>query len=89
MKKHKFLLIVLCCIVACCLVGCVQNPEVDNTEGESENVENIGAEFEVDLTKISPMIQENVNEDVVVAAKNVIEAFLRYENRATIKVSGN
>lgn len=43
---------------------------------KSENVENIGATFEVDLTKISPMIKENVSEDVVVAAKTIIEAFI-------------
>ncbi len=56
---------------------------------KSENVEDIGSTFEVDLTKISPMIQENVSEDVVVAAKNVIEAFLRYENSVVIEVNGN
>ena len=89
MKKHKFVYILLCCIVACCLVGCAPKSEVDNTEGESENSENIGVTFEVDLTKISPMIQENVSQEVVVAAKTVIEAFLRYENSAAIKVSGN
>lgn len=89
MKKHKFVFVLLCCIIACCLVGCVPKSEVDNTEGESENSENIGATFEVDLTKISPMIQENVSEEVVVAAKTAIEAFLRYENSVAIKVSGN
>ena len=35
------------------------------------------------------MIKENVSEDVVIAAKTVIDAFLRYENNVTIKVSGN
>ena len=47
------------------------------------------AVFDVDLTKISPLIQENVSEDVVLAAKTVIEAFLRYENSVAIEVSGN
>ena len=53
------------------------------------NAENAASVFETDLTKISPMIQENVNEEVVTAAKNVIEAFLRYEDSAVIEVSGN
>ena len=54
-----------------------ENPEADDTA------------FHLDLTKISPMIQDNVSEDVVVAAKTVIEAFLQYENSVEIKVSGN
>ena len=59
-------------------------------EGTSnEHTEVVGNSFEIDLTKISPMIQENVSEEVVVAAKNVIEAFLRYENKVSIEVSGN
>lgn len=59
-------------------------------EGASdENTEVVETGFEIDLTKISPMIQENVTQEVVVAAKNVIEAFLRYENSAIIEVSGN
>ena len=29
MKKHNFLLIVLCCMVACCLVGCAPKSKVD------------------------------------------------------------
>lgn len=56
---------------------------------KSEHTEDIGTSFEIDLTKISPMIQENVSEDVVVAAKTVIEAFLRYENSVVIEVNGN
>lgn len=43
----------------------------------------------VDLTKISPMIQDNASEDVLKAAKAVMEAFLQYENSAKIDMNGN
>lgn len=77
----------------------VQNP-VGDIEGaedtgnkedidDTENKENADDTFHIDLTKVSSMIKENVNEDVVIAAQAVIEAFLRYENNVTIKVSGN
>ena len=58
-------------------------------EASNESTEETATGFEIHLTKISPMIKENVSEDVVVAAKTVIEAFLRYENSAIIEVSGN
>ena len=66
-----------------------ENESTENETTENENIEDEGAVYDIDLTKISPMIQENVKEDVVVAAKTVIEAFLRYENSVAIKVSGN
>ena len=56
---------------------------------KSGEVEDAATAFEIDLTKISPMIQENVNSDVIAAAQTVIEAFLRYENSVVIEVSGN
>ena len=56
---------------------------------KSENIEEEKATFSIDLTKVSPMIQENVSEDVVVAAQSVIEAFLQYENHVAVEVSGN
>lgn len=46
-------------------------------------------ESSVDFTKISPMIEENVNADVIVAAQKVIEAFLNYEESVEIEVSGD
>ena len=45
--------------------------------------------FSVDLTKISPMIRENVGQEVIAAAQEVIEAYLGYGNSAQIEVSGN
>ena len=45
--------------------------------------------FHADLTKVSPMIRELASQEVVVAAKAVIEAFLRYENSARIEITGN
>lgn len=58
-----------------------KNPE--NAPADDAIVRNI------DLTKISPMIRENVNEDVIIAAKAVIEGFLRYDNRVEINLTGN
>ena len=45
--------------------------------------------YKVDYLKISPMIEENVGEEVIDAALSVIEAFLNYENKADIVISGN
>ena len=62
----------------------------EDTDGKPEkNPKEDDIAFHIDLTKVSPMIQENVSEDVVTAAKAVIEGFLRYENSAEIQVSGN
>ena len=70
-----------------------QETEATLTEDEevtaTEATESDDTVFSVDMTKISPMIRENVSEDVVIAAKTVIDAFLRYENSVEIKVSGN
>ena len=101
-KRLNFLLVTICCVVAILFVGCGEKTEtantenqisenvtqaaVENTEAKSENDENV---FLADLTKISPMIQDNVSEDVVTAAQAVIEGFLRYENSVEITVSGN
>ena len=65
------------------------NTEATMQENTEANPEEDAAAFPIDLTKVSPMIRENVSEDVVVAAKAVIEGFLRYENRVAINVSGN
>ena len=56
-----------------------------NTPNEDQNDD----VFSIDFTKVSPMIQENVSNDVVIAAKKVIESFMRYENSVEIIVSGN
>ena len=94
-----FILTVICCLSIILLVGCGKEVEKENTENQdpqiesedisSENKEDNDDRFRMDLTKISPMIQENVSEDVVIAAKKVIEGFLQYENSIEIKVSGN
>ena len=98
-KLTSFVLTVLCCVLIIASVGCGQKSEVETSENQTsqnvtevtsnENTETEENVFHVDLTKISPMIQENVSEDVVVAAKKVIEEFLQYENSVAIKVSGN
>ena len=88
MKKINLVFIVLCCVIALFLIGCVPQSQMPITETQNFQKE-VDAPFEIDLTKISPMIQENVSEDVVLSARKVIEAFLRYENSVTIEVSGN
>lgn len=97
MKKLMAFVLVIIYILA--LVGCGHGSESENTESpilpahttesavtDPQN-ESIG--FNVDLTKISPLIQENVSEDVIIAAISVIESFLQYENSVAIKISGN
>jgi len=64
-----------------------KTPTCENTG--IENTQDRDIAYPIDLTKISPMIQENASEDVIAAAKTVIEAFLRYENSVEIQVSGN
>jgi len=69
------------------LVGCTSETEI--SDKEEQNVDNAASEYRIDFTKVSTMIEENVETDVVVAAKKVIETFLEYENSVEIKVSGN
>lgn len=93
----SFLVVAICYALIISLVSCapgVQSGNKDNqapqneTENTSENA-NDNAAFNIDFTKISPIIKENTSEEVIAAAKTVIEAFLKYENSAEIKVSGN
>ena len=51
--------------------------------------EGVSIPFRVDLTKVSPMIENIADASVVTAAKTVIEAFLRYETQAAIELDGN
>ena len=66
-----------------------QNSQIGSEDSANKNPENNVDEFDIDLTKVSSMIQENVSEDVIIAAKKVIEGFLQYENSVPIKVKGN
>ena len=95
MSKKGLIAAALCCAF---LAGCgpaepvatqpvvTQAPTQATTQGATEPAREL---FEVDLTKVSPMILENAEDGVVEAAKGVIEAFLRYETSAAIEVSGN
>ena len=99
-KIHRMLLLAeICCAIVISSVGCRpetalnstddQNPQsVTETAANENTAENEDA-FRIDLTKVSPMIRDNVSEEVVVAAERVIEGFLRYESSAPIEVSGN
>lgn len=87
MKKANFIFVILFCLLVFTFSGCTpkSNENNENNENYGEQISN----YKTDLTKISSMIIENVNEEVNVAAKEVIEAFLQYENNAQIHVSGN
>ena len=96
---RNFLLAAMCCAMVICCAGCKSEPEIESTQEqnpptttesiEKETVEEETPEFFIDLTKVSPMITENVGEDVIAAAKAVIEGFLQYEKSVEITVSGN
>ena len=92
-KISVFLITVFCCAVMFSFAGCVKKNETENLQNTTENFvkENTVTDdvFLTDMTKVSPLIQENVSEDVVVAAKKVIDGFLRYENSVEIEISGN
>ena len=98
-KLSVFVLMVFCCVIVLFLAGCVgesgkKKSELQPSQNVAETTTNKNTEtndigFHTDMTKVSPLIQENVSEDVVAAAKTVIEGFLRYDNSVEIKVSGN
>lgn len=75
-------------------VGCGMQPHTENTEDILQTItqtttQNQDTAFQVDFTKVSSLIEDNVGQDVVTAAKAVIQAFLQYENSVQITVSGN
>lgn len=100
MKKNLFVG-VLCGMLILALMGCAHGPEPETAQTQPPSTqaptlaptqaptEPPRVLFQPDLTKVSPMILENAEADVVTAAKRVIEAFLRYETSAAITVSGN
>ena len=81
-KPPNFVLTVICCVIVIFLMGCGPESEIEITEDQNsqnvveattnENTEDDDAVFHIDLTKISPMIQENVSENVVVAATMLV-----------------
>ena len=94
----NFLLVAICCVIVIFLVCCRSETKINNTANlSSENMvesntnknSNSNDVFHIDLTKISPMILENATEELVIAAKTVIEGFLRYENSVVIETSGD
>ena len=87
-NKRRNILVFLLSFVM--LVGCSTNISVPkDTTGEGMSEEQVRKGYEVDYFKVSSMIKENVDQDVVDAALTVIEAFLNYEVRANVVVSGN
>jgi hypothetical protein len=89
-KTPKYIqLFLIFCVIAVIFAGCTAAEESSTYPSTSEHIADEGASFPIDLTKVSPMIRENVGEDVIVAAQKVIESFLRYENTVAIEISGN
>ena len=81
LKKKNLMIVALCLVLSLVLSACT--PQQNEETGKQYNV------YTTDLTKVSKMITDNANEDVITAAKTVIEAFLKYENSAKISISGN
>ena len=88
--------LLLVCVV---LVGCAKESLPSKDDIVSSSPEQVQQQvqqsvqqkegFEVDYLKISPMIKENVEKDVLDAALKVIKAFLNYENHVAITIDGN
>ena len=89
--KKILCLIVIILLCGATLAGCSNDISKPNESGTKEPMEQLQtkAMYEVDYLKISPMIEENVEKEVIDAAINVIKAFLNYENKASIVISGN
>ncbi len=94
--SKKIFVRILCCVLSILLFGCESNPRTNDDHPLDNAPTNATIEYindntaiQIDLTKVSELILENASEDVVSAAKTVIEGFLQYESRVKIKVSGN
>ena len=90
---HNFVLTVICCVIVIFLVGCepvleIENTEIPNSQNVSETTTNEITKsddtvYHVDLTKISPMILENVSEDVIWLAMLTAKNFSELESIAS------
>lgn len=96
MKLGKKISFALAVVLMCGVVfsGCSDNVSKTNKNEETQQTEQTkpiqtNENYEVDYLKISPMIEENVDKEVIDAALKVIDAFLEYENKAKIVISGN
>lgn len=92
MNARKKMVYILALILVCMMfAGCSHSVSEQKENDTKEPVEQEQTQkgYEVDYLKISPMIEDNVEKEVIDAALNVIEAFLNYENKADIVVSGN
>ena len=89
--KKILCLIVIILLCGVILAGCSSDTSKSDESGTKEPMEQLQIKdrYEVDYLKISPMIEENVEKEVINAAINVIKAFLNYENKASIVISGN
>ena len=77
-----FVMILVCVLFAGCSTT-ISKPKENNKKEQTTET------YEVDYYKVSPMIVDNVEKDVVDAALKVIKAFLNYENNASVVISGN
>lgn len=89
-KTSKYVrLLLICCAVAVIFAGCGRSGVQSIQPANGGHTTNDNVSFQIDLTKVSPLIRDNVSGDVIAAAMNVIETFLRYENSVAIEISGN
>ena len=103
MKIKVFAVAICLALVFCVFVGCGDSNDsaVSSSQSDVSSVADVVSDssnttdtpndifYKVDYTKISPMILENSGEEVVLAAKQVITAFLNYENSVSVEVVGN
>ena len=90
-KKASYItaVIFMCCIIFAGCVADAPKTEENNTNKPTEQQTQENKNYTVDYFKISPMIKENIDKEVVDAALNIIKAFLNYENKAEIVITGN
>lgn len=91
----KKIVLTIISIILICMVSGGCSSKISNTETttypqqtQAEETENTKG-YKVNYLKISPMIEETVDKEVIDAALNVIKAFLNYENSATVVIKGN
>ena len=85
-KITNVIFIILVCVM---FTGCSTTTSSEPKENNKKEQIEATDTYEVDYLKISPMIVDNVEKNVVDAALHVMEAFLNYENTASISISGN
>lgn len=94
--KKKVVGVFLCFALLCSMMGCDRDSLEQNVDGgiketteQDSEIQEQEKKFNVDLRKMSHVIEELADPAVVQAARNVVDAFLLYENSVAIEVKGN